>query len=776
MNNVSVRTKLCIIFGVIILMISLMGFQPWNSTGGILLQTQEMSAKDLPIVDISTQMSQTILRVRLMMRDYVSGPTESKWAALQKQLAEIQGLVKQASDFSMKNPDRPVFAAGVRELVTGGEAYAKGCQDVHQLIMQELRQLEESAVLGSRLVEAVMAAQVNASSAAPERFPLRALVVESMGLRIKVLSALAHDSLDELIATNKDFDTASDNVRKLGDVLASSSHPEDFAPIDSAFKAYYSGHLNLVTTMRNVEDMNTKLTTVAESANGALEKMLEAATGKAASANDSTVKSVEQTRSTILYLGLASFLICLVAALFMARDITSSLGHCLSTMEEIVAGNVKARCNLPRGDEFGKLAAAINEAFEQVVRKMFWYEGILNAMPFPLATMDTERRFTFANVHVRELLKKPLSELVGKPCRVWGASICGTPNCAIDCHERGVKEVNFVQSGMGHFKAMAVRLNDHNGRHIGYVDMVFDINEEKRLAEEAEKAVVAGRQAAADKLEHVVERVSTASTQLAAQVEQSDRAAADTAGRMGHTATAVEQLNVAVLDVAGHASQAAETSEEMRSRAGEGAQMVQRVVQGMGQVQTQAESLKQDMEALGSQAESIGNILTTISDIADQTNLLALNAAIEAARAGEAGRGFAVVADEVRKLAEKTMQATGEVGAAITAVQQSSRKNMQNVDEAVNSIQGATEVATRSGEVLQEILGLAQGTSDKVRLIATAAEQQSSATQEITMDVEEVNTIARELSSAMGEASTVVQTLSRQATHLAGLIEEIKNG
>ena len=124
--------------------------------------------------------------------------------------------------------------------------------------------------------------------------------------------------------------------------------------------------------------------------------------------------------------------------------------------------------------------------------------------------------------------------------------------------------------------------------------------------------------------------------------------------------------------------------------------------------------LKEDMTQLNEHAQDITRIMGVISDIADQTNLLALNAAIEAARAGEAGRGFAVVADEVRKLAEKTMASTQDVGNAIKAIQESTVKSTESVDKAVEQIEQATEFANQSGSALEEIVATVEATADLI--------------------------------------------------------------
>ena len=147
---------------------------------------------------------------------------------------------------------------------------------------------------------------------------------------------------------------------------------------------------------------------------------------------------------------------------------------------------------------------------------------------------------------------------------------------------------------------------------------------------------------------------------------------------------------------------------------------------------------------------------------------------IEAARAGEAGRGFAVVADEVRKLAEKTMTATTEVGSAVTAIQNSARKNVEAVDNAVRQIEQATEFANSSRAALEDIVGNADTTADQVRAIATASEEQSAASEEINRAILEVNDIAGLTVQSMHEAAQAVDRVSGQAHALSQLVEELK--
>jgi methyl-accepting chemotaxis protein len=229
------------------------------------------------------------------------------------------------------------------------------------------------------------------------------------------------------------------------------------------------------------------------------------------------------------------------------------------------------------------------------------------------------------------------------------------------------------------------------------------------------------------------------------------------------------------MEVAKNASQAAETADQAKHQAQDGAKVVTEVVTGIAEVESTALELKNDMTLLGKRAQEIGQVLNVISDIADQTNLLALNAAIEAARAGDAGRGFAVVADEVRKLAEKTMTATKEVGDAIRGIQSEANKNIGNVDLAVKKISFVTILATKSGDSLNEIVKLVDLTTDQVRAIATASEEQSATSEEINRSIEDVNRVSMETSDAMRQSAQAVGELATQAQVLKRLIDEMKS-
>lgn len=302
-----------------------------------------------------------------------------------------------------------------------------------------------------------------------------------------------------------------------------------------------------------------------------------------------------------------------------------------------------------------------------------------------------------------------------------------------------------------------------------------ELEQQARAAQkEAQEATHTGMVAAADRLDGVVLSLNEAITSIGSRVAQSDTALRQVAANLENTSAAMEEMNSTVMEVAKNVGNAANISAAAREKAAAGADTVFKSVAGIQEVHNQSIALKKDMENLGEHARSIDKIMSVISDIADQTNLLALNAAIEAARAGEAGRGFAVVADEVRKLAEKTMTSTTEVGNAIQTIQESAEQSAQQVDLAVRNIAQANEFSNKSGELLQEILELVEQTASEIRMIATASEEQATTSEEITRAVHHINDLTSGTSEAMRTAAGGLDSLRGQSHDLLALIEEMK--
>ncbi|WP_034640119.1 methyl-accepting chemotaxis protein [Desulfovibrio inopinatus] len=296
---------------------------------------------------------------------------------------------------------------------------------------------------------------------------------------------------------------------------------------------------------------------------------------------------------------------------------------------------------------------------------------------------------------------------------------------------------------------------------------------EARLHEEEARRLNESLNDVANQANEFVLQVINASHELASRLDSIESGASLQRERMTETATAMDQMSSSVLDVAHNAGNAASSADKARQLAAGGAEGVSSAVKSIVRIQQQILSLKKSMANLGEHAESIGRIMTVISDIADQTNLLALNAAIEAARAGEAGRGFAVVADEVRKLAEKTMNATREVGQTVAAIQDQTQSNISATDALAKGVVDSTRTATASGKQMTSIVDIVGDTAAQVASIAAASEEQSASAEQITRSVDEVSRIATETSDGMSEAHAAVDQVVNIAESLGDLMSQM---
>jgi len=281
-------------------------------------------------------------------------------------------------------------------------------------------------------------------------------------------------------------------------------------------------------------------------------------------------------------------------------------------------------------------------------------------------------------------------------------------------------------------------------------------------------------QKALSQVAHATDRLASASAELSATSEGLSKGANEQTSRMAQSASAVEEMTMTAGEVARNSTEAASLAQETSATAKSGYEIMEQTVTGMQQVSEAVGHSAGIILELGKSSDQIGAIVRVIEDIADQTNLLALNAAIEAARAGEQGRGFAVVADEVRKLAERTTKATKEISDMIRRIQQDTKNAVTSMEEGTNQVTSGVELANKTGEALAKIQEMVNQTTSMIQQIAGAAEEQSMATGQIAGDLEAVAQAGREASSGVDESAKASQDLSVLASELHTLVGTFK--
>ncbi len=271
-------------------------------------------------------------------------------------------------------------------------------------------------------------------------------------------------------------------------------------------------------------------------------------------------------------------------------------------------------------------------------------------------------------------------------------------------------------------------------------------------------------------VQQVSNSVAEASTTIASSASQMSQGAQEQAQQTSEVAAAVEEMTRTIYESTNHVKEAAQMAERASSLAQKGEQVFSDTLTGMQKIAGVVKKAAQTVETLGQSSMEIGEIIQVINDIADQTNLLALNAAIEAARAGEQGRGFAVVADEVRNLAERTSSATKEISEMIQRIQQETQQVVNSMSEGNKEVETGMKLADQAKAALNEIIKSVNHINTMIERIASASQEQSDASSQISTNIEEIAEVARNVSSATEQLAETSMQLNQLTDSLKSII------
>ena len=470
---------------------------------------------------------------------------------------------------------------------------------------------------------------------------------------------------------------------------------------------------------------------------------------------------------------LPPLLIAIAIIWFMSRQLLAPMNKLAATADDVCKGNFECNFDYRADDAIGRTMESVNHMVGEMKRQLGFSRGVLEGVTIPCAVVDIDNKVTHINQSAVTILGKRK-----EPVKYFGLTLNEVvyhdenretlTQVAIKKRKQVEWEIELtrdVDNVTVTLHVVSTPIYDLDHVLIGAIIIWVDLTEERtqKKAVEAKNLVI---EEAAREANAIAQSVSESSQQLAAKIVTAKDGADEQRDRAQEASTAMEEMNSTVLEVARNAQLTAQMSEETSAMARDGEGVVGKSVEMMRQVHEQSQGLRNQMNELDEHAKGIGAIMGVITDIADQTNLLALNAAIEAARAGEAGRGFAVVADEVRKLAEKTMAATHEVGGYIKSIQESATANIKSNETANAFLEECSAMVEQSGESLTKIVAKADEAAMQVSNIATAAEEQSSTSEEINEATETVTRIAVETAASMQESAQAIEDLKTMAENL----------
>ncbi len=463
---------------------------------------------------------------------------------------------------------------------------------------------------------------------------------------------------------------------------------------------------------------------------------------------------------------MALALMVVLLRIFVRKVIIERLNKLRDASTAVTQGNLNADFDVTGKDELATLSENLGSMVRNIKTEMGFSKSILAGISVPYLIIDTEARVTACNKRILEsfgtnmepedcegVLLGDFTSKVG-----IGFSILTTVlETEKDIVDRPLSFTN-LRGEEKHFIVTSSALYDLDGKLIGAFAIGIDITAIKQQQEAVEEQNVRITQSA-DSASEVSHMVANNSNLLATQIRTARSAALQILEQTQTSVDACRQMQESSHSVATKAMNASELAVNASSEVNTGRDVVKSTVQCIEGVMEQVNILTEHMSNLGGQANNVTNIISVIDEIADQTNLLALNAAIEAARAGEAGRGFAVVADEVRKLAEKTQEATKHVNESINNIVSGIGSATDGANKTLELMGTATEFSQQSGEALEQLHTIIENTAQNISIMAEAAHEQTATAQSMSEGVDVINTMSTNSADAMNVAHQAVKEL-----------------
>ncbi|RPI62502.1 MAG: DUF3365 domain-containing protein [Ignavibacteriales bacterium] len=500
--------------------------------------------------------------------------------------------------------------------------------------------------------------------------------------------------------------------------------------------------------------------------------------------------------------------------IFISKNISEPIGVLHKAALRVASGELKVNVDIRRHDEIGELADSFNAMSDKITQQMEDLDGL----PSPLMMIDPDFNITYFNKAAAEVAGKDQKTVIGQKCYdQFKTDHCRTANCATHkamlTKSAQTAETFARPQGKEIPIAYAAKANlDKNGNVIGALEFVADLTKAKEhenyLNHHAQKMLVemekfakgdlsvglkienkddligklfTGFNQVVDNIRNIIVKVTeavqataSAANQISSSTEEMAAGAQEQSSQATEVAGAVEQMTKTIYETTKNTVQATEASKNAGVIAKEGGHVVEETIIGMNRIAEVVRKSADTVQELGKSSDQIGEIVQVIDDIADQTNLLALNAAIEAARAGEQGRGFAVVADEVRKLAERTSKATKEIAAMIKQIQKDTGDAVDSMQEGTKQVEDGKLLAEKAGASLEEIIIGAERVVDIVTQVAAASEEQSSAAEQISKNIESISSVTQESASGIQQIAHASEDLNRLTLNLQELIAQFK--
>lgn len=509
-----------------------------------------------------------------------------------------------------------------------------------------------------------------------------------------------------------------------------------------------------------------------------------------------------------------SIITSIVIAFFTSKKITVPVNKLNKAALQISKKDYNVDLEVSSNDEIGELAASFNAMIDTIIIQ----NGYLDNLPTPIMVIDNNFEIEYMNKKGAEVIGVDQKSLSGKKCYdQFKTGHCNTEKCACSqaMKKDGVVTEETIAKPQG--KDIPIMytggpIKNKKGEIIGAIEYIADITDLKERENYLKRStdvilgamgkfsqgdltvnIIAENQnddigklfngfnssvlkinEALNQVMETVQATASAAHQISSSAEELAAGSQEQSSQTSEVATAVEQMVATITQTTQHVLQTNQAAKESGDLAKGGQNVIQATINGMKKIEEVVRNSSKTILELGESSGQIGEIIQVINDIADQTNLLALNAAIEAARAGEQGRGFAVVADEVRKLAERTTSATNEIEAMVNKIQKDSQNAVNSIKLGNDEVSRGMGEATKAGESMTKIVHSSNVVVEISTQVAAASEEQSATVEQISRSIEGINSVAHESAVGVQQVASAATDLSQLAENLQSLVSQFK--
>ena len=579
-------------------------------------------------------------------------------------------------------------------------------------------------------------------------------------------------AFDEMLVSLKELELNEDTRARL----------ENIEKIWSNYKNVVADAIVSASVTKNYEFAAIIATSSGEEVGSQLVKefdgIVEVLDEKAHEIDETVDKDVTSAKVYIVVGMLAGTIIFFICSFWLAPLMTKPLYFLKNVVRDFSLGDFESKIEIDSKDEIGDLALMMKNLQTAQIEKVDAAEkiaaGNLEKLE-PASDKDKlSQSFNKEVDTINDLLEEAEALIqanqegnlsvrgdVNKFSGGWKRIIEGV-NSILDAISSPVKEAGDVLNAMAEGDFTLRMQGEYKG---DYLEMKNNVN---KVVESLGVTIGRVSESAAD--------LASSASQISSSTEEMAVGANEQSSQTADVASAVEEMTATIMESTLNASKASEVAKEAGENANEGGRIVLETIDGINRIAEVVIKSANTIEELGKSSKKIGEIIQVINDIADQTNLLALNAAIEAARAGEQGRGFAVVADEVRKLAERTTKATKEIETMIKHIQDDTDEAVTSIQQGTQEVEVGKQLAQKAHDALDKIIGNSSRVSDIIDQLATASEQQSTTSEQISKSVEAISNVTQQSAQGTHQISHAAENLYRLTENLQEIIQYFQTG